>query len=409
VAAPWAPTSPLPWPAPAILPTWSRPSTPSAKAFPHALPRASPPRLARDCLDPHRDPRQPGRRRLGPAIDLAIEAVPEKLDLKRTLFADLARRARPDAWLASKTARAFPSAPSPRGCPHPAASSACTTSPGPPSCRSWRWVLGAASDPAIARELAGFMRSTGKGAGRREEGPAGLPRQPPAARASPARPTRSSTRGWQRPRMSTRAVRFGFGFRYLCRRAAPAEGPCGHRTVPPAAAATSYPDPPRNKVPARCLAEKVTTRSLGMKAGAGFYRLGRRGRSRRKETLRGDSARRLALSSRSCRRSGAEPHWAAAGKRCGIVRRFLHAPASRQIMKRLALLRPPFLATSNLRRRPGARRATSRRSRQQDDRDRLPLRRHAVLIPRPATSSPRLHHRPVQAAWRPSIESQVGA
>ena len=40
-------------------------------------------------------------------VDLVIECIPERLDIKQALFADLARRARPDAILASNSS-SFP-------------------------------------------------------------------------------------------------------------------------------------------------------------------------------------------------------------------------------------------------------------------------------------------------------------
>lgn len=203
-----------------------------------------------------------------PAIDLAIEAVPEKLDLKRALFADLARRARPDAWLASNSS-SFPISAIAEGLPSPGRFLGLHYFMPAHLVPLVEVVCGAASDPAIARELAGFMRSTGKvPVVVKKDLPGFLANRLQHALAREAYALIDA--GVATAEDVDAAVRFGFGFRYL------AAGPLLQKDhagidVHAAAAATMYPDLATDKVPARCLADKVTAGRLGMKSGAGFY------------------------------------------------------------------------------------------------------------------------------------------
>ena len=203
-----------------------------------------------------------------PAIDLAIEAVPEKLDLKRALFADLARRARPDAWLASNSS-SFP------------ISAIAEGLPGPGRCIGLHYfmpahlvplvevVCGAGTDPAVARALADFMRATGKvPVIVRKDLPGFLANRLQHALAREAYALIDA--GVATAGDVDAAVRFGFGFRYL------AAGPILQKDhagidVHAAAAATMYPDLADNTVPAKCLTDRVAAGRLGMKTGGGFY------------------------------------------------------------------------------------------------------------------------------------------
>ncbi len=130
-------------------------------------------------------------------------------------------------------------------------------------------VCGAATDPAIARELAGFMRSTGKvPVVVKKDLPGFLANRLQHALAREAYALIDS--GVATAEDVDAAVRFGFGFRYL------AAGPLLQKDhagidVHAAAAATMYPDLATNTVPARCLAGTVAAGRLGMKTGAGFY------------------------------------------------------------------------------------------------------------------------------------------
>jgi 3-hydroxybutyryl-CoA dehydrogenase len=202
------------------------------------------------------------------AVDVVIEAVPEKLDLKRALFADLASRARPDAWLASNSS-SFP------------ISAIAEGIPGPQRCAGLHYfmpahlvplvevVCGAGTDPAVAAQLADFMRSTGKvPVIVRRDLPGFLANRLQHALAREAYALIDA--GVASAMDVDAAVRFGFGFRYL------AAGPILQKDlagidIHAAAAATIYPDLARDTVPAKVLTDLVAAGRLGMKTGAGFF------------------------------------------------------------------------------------------------------------------------------------------
>ncbi len=203
-----------------------------------------------------------------PAVDVAIEAVPEKLDLKRALFADLARRARPDAWLASNSS-SFPISAIAEGLAGPGRFLGLHYFMPAHLVPLVEVVCGAATDPAIAREAADFMRATGKvPVIVKKDLPGFLANRLQHALGREALALVEA--GVASPEDVDAAVRFGFGFRYL------AAGPLLQRDhagldVHAAAAATMYPDLAANTVPARALTDRVAAGRLGMKAGAGFY------------------------------------------------------------------------------------------------------------------------------------------
>jgi 3-hydroxybutyryl-CoA dehydrogenase len=203
-----------------------------------------------------------------PAVDVVIEAVPEKLDLKRALFADLAHRARADAWLASNSS-SFPISAIAEGLPGPARFFGLHYFMPAHLVPLVEVVCGAGSDPALARELAAFMRSTGKvPVIVKKDLPGFLANRLQHALAREAYALIDA--GVATAADVDAAVRFGFGFRYL------AAGPILQKDhagidVHAAAAATMYPDLAANKVPARCLTDLVAAGRLGMKTGAGFY------------------------------------------------------------------------------------------------------------------------------------------
>ncbi len=203
-----------------------------------------------------------------PAIDLAIEAVPEKLELKRALFADLARRARPDAWLASNSS-SFPISAIAEGLPSPGRFLGLHYFMPAHLVPLVEVVCSAATDPAIARELAGFMRTTGKvPVIVKKDLPGFLANRLQHALAREAYALIDA--GVATAEDVDAAVRFGFGFRYL------AAGPILQKDhagldVHAAAAATIYPGLANDAAPASCLAGKVAAGRLGMKTGAGFY------------------------------------------------------------------------------------------------------------------------------------------
>ncbi|MCM2328548.1 MAG: 3-hydroxyacyl-CoA dehydrogenase NAD-binding domain-containing protein [Lysobacter sp.] len=203
-----------------------------------------------------------------PEVDVAIEAVPERLDIKRALFADLARRARPDAWLTSNSS-SFPISAIAEGLPGPGRFFGLHYFMPAHLVPLVEVVCGAGSDAALAREVAEFMRSTGKvPVIVKKDLPGFLANRLQHALGREALALVEA--GVATPEDVDAAVRFGFGFRYL------AAGPLLQRDhagldVHAAAAATMYPGLAAGKEPAKCLTDRVAAGRLGMKAGAGFY------------------------------------------------------------------------------------------------------------------------------------------
>jgi len=202
------------------------------------------------------------------AVDLVIEAVPEKLELKRRLFADLAPRVRADAWLTSNSS-SFPISAIAEGLAGPHRFFGLHYFMPAHLVPLVEVVCGAESDPALAAALAGFMRSTGKvPVIVRKDLPGFLANRLQHALGREALALVDA--GVATPEDVDAAVRFGFGFRYL------AAGPLLQRDhagldVHAAAAATMYPGLAANREPAKSLTDRVAAGRLGMKAGAGFY------------------------------------------------------------------------------------------------------------------------------------------
>ena len=203
-----------------------------------------------------------------PAVDLVIEAVPEKLDLKRRLFAEILPRLRADAFLTSNSS-SFPISAIGEGLPTAHRFFGLHYFMPAHLVPLVEVVCGAASDPALADQLAAFMRSTGKvPVIVRKDLPGFLANRLQHALAREALALVEA--GVASPADVDAAVRFGFGFRYL------AAGPLLQRDhagldVHAAAAATMYPTLAANKEPSRELTDRVAAGRLGMKTGGGFY------------------------------------------------------------------------------------------------------------------------------------------
>ena len=204
-----------------------------------------------------------------PAVDLVIECIPERLDIKAALFADLERRARSDALLTSNSS-SFPIS---------AIAAGLSTSSRMLGLHFFmpahlvplvEVILGVNSTPAHGDTLVAFMRTCGMV-------PVLVKKDLPGFLAN--RLQHALTReafamiddGVATAEDVDNAVRFGFGFRFL------AAGPVMQRDhagidVHTAAAATMYPSLSAATVPAKVLLDRVAAGKLGMKAGEGFYR-----------------------------------------------------------------------------------------------------------------------------------------
>ncbi|WP_144634179.1 3-hydroxyacyl-CoA dehydrogenase family protein [Bordetella genomosp. 13] len=202
-------------------------------------------------------------------VDLVIECIPERLDLKQVLFADLVRRARPDAILASNSS-SFPISAIGDGLDTRGRMLGLHFFMPAHLVPLVEVVLGAASDGACADALIAFMRRCGMV-------PVRVAQDLPGFLANRLQHALSREafdlidRGIATPEDVDAAVRFGFGFRFL------AAGPVMQRDhagieVHAAAGATMYPTFCNSDVPARCLTERAQDGRHGMKAGEGFYK-----------------------------------------------------------------------------------------------------------------------------------------
>ena len=202
-------------------------------------------------------------------VDLVIECIPERLDIKQALFAELVRRTRPDTLLTSNSS-SFP------------ISVIAANLDSAPRMLGLHFfmpahlvplvevILGKVSDPAHAEMLATFMRGCGMvPVIVRKDLPGFLANRLQHALAREAFAMIDD--GVVTPEDVDNAVRFGFGFRFL------AAGPVLQRDhagleVHTAAAATMYPSLSVATTPARVLRDKVAAGKLGMKTGEGFFR-----------------------------------------------------------------------------------------------------------------------------------------
>lgn len=201
-------------------------------------------------------------------LDLVIEAVPEVLSLKQTIFAELERLAKPDTPLCSNSS-ALPISAIGRGLKSqhrmlgthyfmpahlvPAVEVVCSDQ----------------TDPKVADLVSEMMRSVGKVPIRvKKDLPGFLINRLQHAVSREA--LKLVDQGITTPADIDAAVRFGFGFRYI------AAGPCLQRDhagldVHHAAAQSIYPDLCNDSTPSEILSERVAGGAIGMKAGRGFY------------------------------------------------------------------------------------------------------------------------------------------
>jgi 3-hydroxybutyryl-CoA dehydrogenase len=203
------------------------------------------------------------------SVDLVIECIPERLDIKAALFADLERRARPDALLTSNSS-SFPIS---------AIAADLTTASRMLGLHFFmpahlvplvEVILGANSAPAHGDTLMAFMRACGMVPVLvKKDLPGFLANRLQHALAREAFSMIDD--GVATAEDVDNAVRFGFGFRFI------AAGPVMQRDhagidVHTAAAATMYPSLSAATRPASVLREKVSVGKLGMKTGEGFFK-----------------------------------------------------------------------------------------------------------------------------------------
>ena len=203
------------------------------------------------------------------SVDVVIECIPERLDIKQALFAQLEQHARKDALLASNSS-SFPITAIAQGLQTrdrmlglhffmPAHLTPLV-----------EVVCGEASNLESAQNLYTFMRQCGMVPVLvRKDLPGFLANRLQHALAREAFALIDA--GIASPEDVDAAVRFGFGFRFL------AAGPVLQRDhagleVHCAAGATMYPSLAANKEPGQCLSQKVAEGKFGMKTGEGFFK-----------------------------------------------------------------------------------------------------------------------------------------
>ncbi len=209
-----------------------------------------------------------------PKIDLVIECIPERLDIKQALFAELEKFARPDALLTSNSS-SFPISDIAAGCSSAHRMLGLHFFMPAHLVPLVEVILGKASAPAYGETLVAFMRACGMVPVLvKKDLPGFLANRLQHALAREAFAMIDD--GVATAEDIDNAVRFGFGFRFL------AAGPVMQRDhagidVHTAAAATMYPSLSAATVPSQTLRDKVAAGKLGMKAGEGFFRWSQEG------------------------------------------------------------------------------------------------------------------------------------
>lgn len=201
-------------------------------------------------------------------IDLVIECIPERLDIKQALFARLEKCARADALLASNSS-SFPISAISQGLKTRQRMLGLHFFMPAHLTPLVEVVSGEHSAAEAADNLYSFMRQCGMVPVRvKKDLPGFLANRLQHALAREAFALIDA--GIATPEDVDAAVRFGFGFRFL------AAGPVLQRDhagleVHCAAGATMYPSLAANHAPAQCLSERVAQGKFGMKTGEGFF------------------------------------------------------------------------------------------------------------------------------------------
>ncbi|HEX9392035.1 MAG TPA: 3-hydroxyacyl-CoA dehydrogenase NAD-binding domain-containing protein [Usitatibacteraceae bacterium] len=202
-------------------------------------------------------------------VDLVIECIPERLDIKQALFADLERRARANTILASNSS-SFPISAIAHGLGSATRMLGLHFFMPAHLVPLVEVVIGECSDAALAETLSAFMRRCGMvPVIVRKDLPGFLANRLQHALAREAFAMIED--GIASAEDVDAAVRFGFGFRFL------AAGPVLQRDhagveIHAAAAATIYPSLSAAAVPAAILRARVAAGKLGMKTGEGFFK-----------------------------------------------------------------------------------------------------------------------------------------
>lgn len=202
-------------------------------------------------------------------VDVVIECIPERLDIKRALFAQLETLARPDTLLASNSS-SFPISAIAEGLSSAGRMVGLHFFMPAHLTPLVEVVCGKQTQEESAQNLHSFMRQCGMV-------PVLVKRDLPGFLANRLQHALAREafylidEGVASPEDVDAAVRFGFGFRFL------AAGPVLQRDhagleVHCAAGATMYPSLAANTEPARCLSERVAQGKFGMKSGEGFFK-----------------------------------------------------------------------------------------------------------------------------------------
>jgi 3-hydroxybutyryl-CoA dehydrogenase len=201
-------------------------------------------------------------------VRLVIECIPEKLDIKQDLFAQLVTLA-PASTVLTSNSSSFPISAIAQGLSTQERMLGLHFFMPAHLVPLVEVVLGPQTHPDTAEALSDFMRGCGSV-------PVLVRKDKPGFLANRLQHALSREafamidEGVATPEDVDAAVRFGFGFRYL------AAGPVMQRDhagldVHCAAAATMYPSLSNTTEPSRALRDRVQAGRFGMKTGAGFY------------------------------------------------------------------------------------------------------------------------------------------
>jgi 3-hydroxybutyryl-CoA dehydrogenase len=204
-------------------------------------------------------------------LALVVECAPEKLDVKRQVFAELERVARPDATLASNSS-SFPISDISQGLATRARMCGLHFFMPAHLVPAVEVIRGEATDPAVCERLSATMRALGRV-------PVAVKKDIPGFLVNRIQHAMMREcfalieQGLASVEDVDAAVRYGFGFRFV------AAGPILQKDLAGldihcAAATTIYPSLCNAAEPSEVLRERVTAGKYGVKTGEGFYKWG---------------------------------------------------------------------------------------------------------------------------------------